>query len=196
VPPLPVIDDVFRVAVHWRHGGTGQIAVNVMHFRSDTGTSTSLAAALQASVAGNQFDGVSSGAVSDDVAITPLDGLAATSHFVLPAWVGQGTGGDYSPASSAVLAFQTAKRGRSFRGRIYLPFLPETQMSDGALTGGVGPAIVGAWTAFNASMLATGDAWVHVVASYKHASAEPILGYTVMGSFGTQRRRQTRIRYP
>src|SRR5262249_41995151 len=122
-----------------------------------------------------------------------LDGSSATQSFTTggPAkWKGTETGEEVIAQMAMLVKIQTALRGRSHRGRIYLPWV-----SEGSQTAGViGPTIVAAaqtaWTAFIAAMN-TADAEVGV-ASYKHASWQPCTVAAVESFGGTQRRRQPR----
>jgi len=193
--PLPVIADVYRVALNWSNDTPGQSAENVMHFHAVGSSAAAVGAILDASVQGDMWKPVCSTSGIDSLSITPLDGSSATVLFTTESslWTGE-TAGDWSPASAPVVAFATGLRGRSYRGRLFLPFCAEGAISDGSLTGTLAADVVDAWISFQGYLSETPV--THVVASYKHATAAPVTSYTVASAIGTQRRRQTRVRYP
>jgi len=128
------------------------------------------------------------------VDITPLDGVHATQTFIPDTpgdWHG-GQGGDFAPQVAVMVKFQTANRGRSFRGRLFLPFTAEASIGQGHVTSGDLGATQTAWEDFADALIAVD---LHlVVASYKLESAEDVTTVTVEGETGTQRRRQERNR--
>ena len=193
--PLPVIADTYRVAIDWRITGGSQVAENVIHAHTTTLSATALGAALLASFQANQWEATVNTAAIQSLSITPLDGSSATVHVAASSGnVTGGVAGQWEPAVSAVLSFYTAKRGRSYRGRFYTPFIGETPLANGHL-GGTYPAdLQTAWGAFQTALTAAGA--THVVASYKHSTSDLITSYLCQDAVGTQRRRQTRIRYP
>jgi hypothetical protein len=197
MPPLPTITNVFRVALTWTESG-GQHAVNVMHIRDDSGGhgAGQLMTALDAHITANQWLTVVNTAVVTDVAITPLDGSSATQHFN-PATPAHWTGGnppDFSPASAAVIKLTTALRGRSHRGRLFLPFVSENIMSNGVLNSTTAANVSTAWVAFDTAMTSNAPPWSLGVASYKlsqfNQSTDPVCEIIL----ATQRRRQGRLR--
>jgi hypothetical protein len=128
--------------------------------------------------------------------ITPLDGVSATKTYtpVTPShWQGA-TGGDVSPQTAGILKFTTANRGRSHRGRMFMPFPAESQTAFGQYVDGTPTTAANAWNIFAAAMLANSPSFVLVVASYKLESAQVVTGIHGELSTGTQRRRNTRAR--
>lgn len=198
MPALPVITDVFRVALNWTDGA-GQNAVNVIHL--DCGGSADATAVMELLddvVASNLWPSVATGCHVNEVAITPLDGSSATQHFT-PGTPGNWTGGagsaEYEPQIAAIVKLTTAHRGRSHRGRIYLPFTAESVVSKGALDSTIAGDLTTAWTAFGAALgtdPTTPSSFV--VASYKLASADAVVSFFGETETGTQRRRQGRNR--
>jgi hypothetical protein len=212
MPPLPVIAGIHRVALSWRVGSSGPTAVNVMHFYNPAADPDGLFAALDLNVNTAMWTGVMSNTAVYEVSITPLNSDGATKIYV-PAgtkWAGAATAGEYSPATAVVVTLRTDKRGRRNRGRIYLPFPAESVM----LSGQYATTTTSATTAWNnfRTALKTATYPMHV-ASYGHSLhriKNPGGGYTltpvswaptsnevtssqVMGTFGTQRRRQSRL---
>jgi hypothetical protein len=194
--PLPIIANTYRVALHWRESVTGQIAVNVIHVQLPASTAAHVAALVDSSFVVNMWEPVITTAAIDDIAVTPLDGTGVTVHRVPTGHVVGGTAGQFEPAASAVVSFSTSHRGRSHRGRFYTPFITEASLANGSL-GGTYPAdMQTAWETFNANLETDPGVAEHVVASYKLATADEVESYRVLAAVGTQRRRQSRVRYP
>jgi hypothetical protein len=148
-----------------------------------------------AALVANMWHPAVSTANFNDISVTPLDGSSATVKVSMVPYDSAGsTSGAWSPASAAVVSIQTAKRGRSYRGRLYIPFIGEAAISDGSLVSGQADDVLAGFTSFKAALTTAGVEWV--VASYKHSTAELVTGFYVMSQLGTQRRRQTRVRYP
>lgn len=192
--PLPIIANTFRVAFDWSVDGSDQIAENVMHFFAPATTAEEVADAIQSAVTGDMWLSAVSTAAIDTLHVTPLDGSSATYIYSTTGdnFVGSAEG-DYSPASAVVVAFQTSKRGRSYRGRAYIPFTAEGAISDGSLGGSTASDMQNAWQSFVDGLTSP---VVSVVASYKHSTVQDITTCSVANAIGTQRRRQTRVRYP
>ena len=127
-------------------------------------------------------------------AITPLDGTSV-SFPVTPTpgvkYHGVASTGDMEPQCANIVKFLTAKRGRSFRGRVYLPFVAESAMSNGKLTGATVTAGQAAWVTFVNGMAT--DGFPLVVASYLTATAQEIISTLYESFTATQSRRQKRL---
>lgn len=195
---LPVIPDGFRVALNWSNSGGGY-AVNVMHFVTlglDK-TATQVWTNLNDKISANLWEYIGTTLSVATVDITPLDGLSATETFATgtPAkWTGK-VNGDVIPQMAGVIKLTTPFRGRSARGRLYLPGICESQQNNGTLLNTSVATAQTAWTAFVAAVEADATTpMAMVVASYKNASAAAVTGVTVESKAGTQRRRMTRLR--
>jgi hypothetical protein len=192
MPPLPVITDVFRCAINWQStGGSGaQTAENVIHILAAGKTAAQVGAAIDGDTDPNMFLSMSSAVSAPSVSITPLDGTSATLDFPLTTWVGTAAG-DFVPAVSQLLSLQTAVRGRSHRGRIYVPFTTENRVSQGFATDPTNPpAQAAAWLEWAADILVGG--FTLVVASYKLRTAAAVTNIIGRQASATQRRRQER----
>ena len=193
--PLPVITECYRVALNWRESVSGQIAENVMHVRSATGTALTVAAGVIASFQPAQwYNGVTTGHI-ESVTVTPLDGSSASVE--VDASTGHVIGaqtGDFVPGTSLVVSFHTLKRGRSYRGRFYEPFIADDCILNGSISPGSATQQATAWEAFAAALVL--NDMEHVVASYMHSTSENVVAYSIDPACGTQRRRQSRVRYP
>jgi hypothetical protein len=190
--PLPIIPGVMRCALNWTAGS--QSAENVIHLRGSTGDPGDAFAALEGAVSTNLWGAASTSASITSVSITPLDGVTPTQEFPTsgPGWVG-GTSGEWSPSAAVVVSFTTATRGRSHRGRAYLPFTCDVSNVNGELGSSIHPIMTAAWNDFQAALTSGLE---HVVASYKLHSYAVVIGYAVKSGLATQRRRQTRVSYP
>lgn len=191
---LPVISDVFRCAFEWDSGGLiSSPATNVMHFKGAGITESDVFNALDGAFVANNWAQTSSDASIVEVVIQKLDGASAAVAFATASaanWSGTHAGGDITPAVAAIVKEKTAKRGRSYRGRIFLPWLHESAMANGAVDGTELTNLQTAWSAWLTAM--HGGAVEPVVASYQLATAEPITDVVVEQLLATQRRRQMR----
>jgi len=198
--PLPVIANTVRVAVR----GTcpsGQRWVNVLHCRTTTTPPTALEiGSLDGQVSklylgpgftgGSQLLGSCPAAVTlDDITYTPLDG---TSASIVYAKTGVGTGGatDSLPSQSAAgVKFNTGLRGRSKRGRVYLPpFVEGASDLAGRIPAATVNSILAQWDGFRLALPPLN--WNHVVASYKLILATSVTTYGVDRNYHVQRRRR------
>lgn len=187
---LPVIADVFRVALNWIDLDSNSNAVNVMHIEGVGKSSDDLNTALEAHVTSAMWTVVANNAYVQEVDITPLDGSSATSVYAkspVAKWTGVATT-DSIPQVAGLLRINTALRGRSRRGRLFLPFLAEGVQNHGVI--GVISTTTTAWTTFDAAM--TADGFRLGVASYLHADFEPAVSEVLEAKTATQRRRQKR----
>jgi hypothetical protein len=117
-------------------------------------------------------------------------------------WSGS-AGGTVSPAVAGLVKLQTLVRGRSNRGRIFLPFQDGAIVTFGLLDATDVGTMTTAWAAFeNALVAMTPTAWELGVAAYdrKHSGVGAhftgISGVTMERAVASQRRRQTRVRQP
>lgn len=192
---LPIITDTVRIAFNW--GDTSPKWTNVMHFRSTDTTPDEYAAAMAAAMQADMWALTSSDFGVLNFTVTPLDGSSATHTYPGAGSQMDGSstrGGDWIPAFAGVVKLTTAKRGRSYRGRIYLGGIDEGSQANGVLNSTDVARAQSSWNGFAFRASANGADFV--VASYKHATAEGVTAVTVEGLGATQRRRQTRIRQP
>jgi hypothetical protein len=125
--------------------------------------------------------------------LLPLDGTTATYHRVVtdqPWTHGQG-GGNPIPAVCALVQLDTGVRGRSNRGRIYIPAVGESVFSSGLLDAAPREDCETGWEEFRTNLITAGVALV--VASYRNRDAHPVIAVSVPQKCATQRRRQSRI---
>jgi hypothetical protein len=193
VAPLPVIPDIARVAFNWTNNQNAQVATNVMHFVILGDTPAGLYAEIDSHVAVNMWGQTIVGASVDNVVITPLDGSSLSKQFFTgkPAkWSGAVGTTEYIPQVAAIVKLGTDERGRSKRGRVYLPWCAETAVAAGSLATTTKSNMQSAWDTFRAAMK-TGNNEM-VVASYKNISYLECTTTSVELLLATQRRRQPR----
>lgn len=191
--PLPIISNVYRVALNWTNTANGLVATNVMHFKKASSNPAALASSLDTNATNTMWEMQTTAASVTNIQITPLDGSSVTFPYtpITPAhWTGHGGAGDFSPQIANIIKLLTAKRGRSYRGRVYLPWVAEGQSGDGGLNGTSKATCTAAWVAFMAAM--TGDGFDLVVASYLHSTSENVVALACEGYTATQRRRNKR----
>lgn len=189
--PLPVIADVMRVAWNWS-GGAGLTATNVSHWAAPGKSELELWTAFNSHITVNIFDALSTDATIQEIVIEKLDGTSAALHFG-PVAHGIGNGGGEPIAQvCALMKFSTASRGRSKRGRMYLPFVGEADVNSGKLAAAVDTNTTTAWATFLNAMAT--DGFDLVIASYKTSSAESVINVVCEKVTATQRRRQDRLR--
>lgn len=213
LPSLGGMAGAQHCALKWELGT--ESAVNTLSFHPTAGgTQAELAAALDAQFTALMTESVVTTARVAEVAITPYDGVSATTAYPIVNWVG-GVTGEHIPGVAVVLTLNTGLGGKSQRGRIYLPFTGEAMASNGVVLAADRAEIEAAWNTFVSAM---GDAgWDLIVAStitqhtktvknpdgsvtrrvpnggavphgtiVNHVKLQPVLG--------TQRRRQSRLR--
>lgn len=191
--PLPVITDVYRVAFNWQNSVNSQIATNVMHFHKSGSNAAAVSAIIDAAGTASMFIGQSNQASITQFVTTPLDGTSVSfpQTPTSPAhWVGGAGTGDFVPQVAILLKLLTLGRGRSARGRVYLPFAAESVISEGALLTATKTSLNAAWIAFHTSLTASSLDWV--VASYKNSTAANVAALGFENTTATQRRRLRR----
>lgn len=192
--PLPVIPHIFRVTLPWERS-SGVKAVNVLNVSCTTGNESDIGAAFDSHMTNAMFDLQSVDQVLKRVEIIHLDGTSATQSysFATPKHGLQGAGSQVIPASAACLSMHTPTRGSRGRGRVYLGPVAENAQADGILDASGAAAVLAAWQAFDAALIAQTPSMRLVVASYKHAVAVFVTSYRVDAAATTQRRRQSQL---
>ena len=188
--PLPVISNVSRVCFRWNKLD----ACNVMHFSQSTIDQDGLYSSISAHVGANMWQANANDWSIQLVEITPLDGHTATRIYVTGSgvkWTGTASVTDIIPAAAAVISWRTAVRGRSYRGRTYIPGVSEGAQTSGLLATSIVTGLATAWGTFLNDMVTASSPVV--VASYKHATAQQATSLVVRNEYGIQRRRQTRV---
>jgi len=165
-----------------------------MHILRSGTTASVIASSVDANVTAAMWGCVWPTATVNHISVTPLDGSSATYQLNTSGakWTGSAAAGDPIIAAAAMIKLTTSLRGRSNRGRLYLPFVCESVQQGGTIIAGTVTSMQTAWNSFLTAMVAAGSQ--PVVASYLHAVQHPVAAYTVETFLGTQRRRQTRIR--
>jgi len=191
--PLPVIPSVIRAAFTWTSSEYTRHSVNVMHFESDGSDIDALHTQLEAAVTVQMWSHTPNTSHITSIRYTPLDGLGASIERSTTGgskWSGNGTPGTTTPQVAAIIKLLTDARGRSFRGRVYLPWVGEGDATSGILSSIEVTALQGAWTTFRGAMAGAG--FPLKVASYKLSSAANVSSIVAESQLATQRRRQPR----
>jgi hypothetical protein len=194
MPPLPTIEDTFRVTAVWNQV-SGVSPRNVFHVGCTSGDVTEIGRVIGQSFQDGQWTSVRTGFSIVSMEILPLDGTSGTVTVTDDSWGPHGgsSTGDMVPEAALCVKFGTSLRGPAHRGRIYLGPLGESEIDSGVIQGDV-DAVAAAWAAWAEAMITDPLEVVHVVASYKHATR------TIVGSYrgdlqqATQRRRLLQTR--
>jgi len=189
--PDPIIADVFKIRFNWVWGA--QNAYNVFHVRATAMDVDDVAQAVPDNWHNDQIKMVSSGASIDSIDVTPLDGTSVpfNLHLGSASFVGA-DGTSAVPATAAIVKMVTAKRGKSYRGRMFLPYVGEGSQVAGTLSGSIAADSTAKWVLWANGMSADG---VHLcIVSALLGTSEDVTNLAVETSLGTQRRRQTRVR--
>jgi hypothetical protein len=190
--PLPVILDTMRVVLNWTPLGDA-LPINVLHFADGAGDADDLEADLRANLEADMWKLVSNVINIDHVDITPLDGLGSTRTYD---WSGVSTAvgqqsGNPIPNSCGLVKFGTVLRGRSYRGRCYLPALAENVTELATLDPTAVQDTTDAWRAWRLAV-ASANGWKLSVASYTLGVHNDVINIRCERMAATQRRRQAR----
>lgn len=128
MPPLPVITNGYLVTQHYVAAGELHDYVNVvMVVNATTGaTHAQIAGKVAQSIASTFMTVIPSFITLGVTDVLPLDGTSAKETFATPAFGTAGSVGVTTPFPISVgqlVTLQTGLRGRSHRGRMYLPGL-------------------------------------------------------------------------
>lgn len=193
--PLPVIADIYRIAIEW---GPPYHAVNVLNVKS-TGSPSEhdVAATLDTANAGtshNLYEFGPSGVGVTKFSVTKLDGVSGAVDFVPAHWPTGGGGSDCIPNMAACLSLKTGLRGPSHRGRLFVGPVAESTQTSGVLSPTGVANMLAAWQyLFDQIELGT-PSLLPGVASYKHATWSPLTSISIDPVATTQRRRLSRLR--
>lgn len=198
MPPLPTIAGVVRVTVPFNAANSIAPAL-VFHFDTtladeddiglafSTGWQTVRATAEPIYPMADDF-------IATTLDIIKLDGSSATFTYTLPTVIQGNQGGEYSPASCAVVSMHTAQRGPRGRGRKYVGPIVEGKMTDGSLNVDAVGEMQDAWDLLLGQWNSPAGDLRLGIASYVHSDFHPVTSARVDGVLGTQRRRQDRLR--
>lgn len=197
---LPAITGVCRIAVRGTTGH-GTQWVNVHHVKKSSGTWDASAITAYVPHLEKLYGGPAYSAGNEwllkrchtslklvDYTFTPLDGSSA-STVVNSALVG-GDSTQQLPAEVAfVLSLRTGFRGRSYRGRLYLPqFCVDATDATGQLGSAIATSIIGQAQGYLTATNAAGYLWG--VASYKYSYFNSITSVSMDLNADVQRRRK------
>lgn len=191
---LPVIASVYRCAFNWTNDLVpGLAATNVMHFKKTGSDALTVAGIIESHMNSGLLAHTSQHSAITSVDVTPLDGSTLTLPYkpvTAANWDGGVTSTSILPQVACVIKLRTQKRGRSFRGRVFLPWVCEEAVIQGKIEASNVANMTTAWTTFLAAM--GSDSCNLGVASYLHSTFEPVVLATCENFTGTQRRRNAR----
>lgn len=191
---LPIIANCYQVKLIWQDAALQRQATNVFHIHDATGAGheAAIMAFLDADVDVGMWTVCATAGSVIRVDITYLGTASATVSFIpaTPAhWTGSG-GSDPIPQGCAVVTLQTATRGKSHRGRLFLPWVAELNQTAGTLDAGSVTAMQTAWAEFLVDMAA--NSMPLSVASAKLSTQTDVTTALVRPYLKTQRRRARR----
>jgi hypothetical protein len=192
--PLPVITDIWQVKFVYSSPSVPREATNDFYVKDTTGglVGPGVFALIDANVTASMFQFMPASASVITVRLTPLDGVSAGVDFATgsPAkWSGTATG-DIIPQGAAVLTLRTALGGRSFRGRLYLPWVTEASQANGVLLAAAVSGLSSAWTTYGTALSAA--SLIPQVVSKRLGVATEVTNYVGRPFLRTQRRRALR----
>lgn len=203
--PLPVIAGVVRAAVSGKVP-SAQNWTNVWHFRYSGGASspgptdiTALDALFTRVYSGTAFGGgfpwltkCGSAVTLTKISYVILDG-SALGQDVAKSLLGTGGATSVPSECSPVLTLRSNQRGRSHRGRVYLPpFLQANLTADGRLNSTAATDFINQVNGFKTALggALVSPFWEMGIASYKLSVFTPLASATMDLDVDVQRRRK------
>ena len=191
--PLPTIPNTIRVAFEWTPPAGLRKCVNVMHFTILGQTIDDVWDNLETHVTATMWYGSRSTASITKLTLTHLGNNDLSVEHITSGgakWAGATTTGDITPQVAQLVSLRTNRRGRSWRGRVYIPYTSESNIAGGVYDSSIRAAQQTGWNTFITNMSASSTPLV--VASYKEEDVSEVVAAVVRGFPGTQRRRQQR----
>lgn len=198
---MPYIPVENTVSIEMIYSFNSQVCENVLHYRKGAAWSLSEATDLCDAIKA-WWSATLDSYISVDVSLTQLrvTNLETQDGFVLNYGTGLPLPGAAAGASlpnncCLVITKRTAKRGRSFRGRIYVPGMTETFVTGNTVTSGTVTGLVNAFNAMKAVTVGATTADMVVVSRFTGNAprvtgvTEAITGFTSDGTIDSQRRR-------
>lgn len=171
------------VEIHFNGQLDGIPVQNVLGAKLFTGAATytdglALAAALHAFfVAENWFTQITPNYEQENIEVVDLSSASGWTADLVTGSVGTNAGGQVQSQVAMVVTLQTAKRGRSYRGRNFVPGLATAALLNSKEWN---PAAQTQWDNYYSDLIASIQAagWTPVVLSRIQAKAELALGIT------------------
>lgn len=192
---LPVISDTFQVSVGYTYLGAST-AANVFHVQAIGIDAQSIADGVAATwwTALGWPAIMSNGTSAAQVRVTPLDGTSTTAIANAASFGvtgGQHTDTTGGNSEALVLTWYSSHRGRSGRGRLYLPYIAHAfRSSNGASWNDGSGQIAAAFDAYNTAWITNLAGVTRGVVSRLHSAFYPLSEQVVqLGYIGTQRGR-------
>lgn len=167
---LPVIADCFRLSARFTNGSGFEVA-NVWHVLAPGKGETEAWSIVGPLLDTTMWHALDSDMAMIDWTILALDGVSAGITTPSSGFNGEASG-DSIPGMACIVSFYTGLRGPSHRGRVFIGPIVEAQQSFGNVDSAVAAATAAAWEDFHNALVL--EDMAVCVASYTHASAEPI----------------------
>jgi hypothetical protein len=186
--PIPL---TFKVAIHLTSSGSTRPEAIILHAKAPAApTAAQTTAVAQAVVNAIAADGVvfPNTVTCDSVEVTDLNSAVGPQATVLSGTVGTGDAGVPDQAGVAIL--RTAKRGKSFTGRAFLP-IPEDAVTTpaGVVTDVWEGRAATLFADIQTNLAALVPSGGLVVASRKLSTSEPVTTVEIRETYGRVRRR-------
>ena len=199
--PLPVIANDFLVSQLLDSSQELHTMANVFCVNTDgTASPSQVATQVAAAYAANLLPVMRSDITLHDTLVIPLDGTTPTQRFTTASagsTGGHGTGNALPNELCQVITWRTSHRGRSFRGRSYLPgassdMLVNTEVR--ALTGAQVTALAAAATGFRTALNGAGAHAVLLEVLSRHlGSSLGVISASANPNMCNQRRRFEKV---
>jgi hypothetical protein len=164
-----------------------------MHFHKSGSNPAAVAAILDSNVTASMWGCQGTNSKIQTIVVTPLDGSSVSYPWNTgtPAkWCGNISTNAPVPATSNIIKLLTTHRGRSYRGRVFLPWVDEDGQGNGKVDTTIHGTLQTAWVNFHTALTSAGLDWC--VASYKLAVQNPVAAILAESYLGTIRKRQLR----
>lgn len=194
MPPLPVIEDVYRVT--WNFSSYVGITPRIVqHFLSPSSNKLEIGEAIAGNVQAGVFGCMHTGFEPLDIDVLPLDGTSTTQTVALessePLCEGSG---QVIPAAAFLMRLQTDQRGAQGRGRSFIGPCTEATSVDGHALVDTVDYMTGQWTDTLTVLAGLTPLVTLGVASYVHEEYFTLQAFNISPVLATQRRRQNQLR--
>lgn len=191
---MPVVPLGLQLVMTYSGPG-GSTATNVLNFIDIGGTFDQASVDTVATAWANYWEAFGSSAWSVDPSVEALD-LTVDPPAVLDADTGGPVGSDASapltPGCALVVSLRAASGGRSGRGRIYLPGVPDSSVDTaGTVSSGLITDLITDFTTM--AVAAAGAGFIPAVYSRTDGIVRAVSSFGVSPVIDTQRRRQGRL---
>lgn len=191
-----VVPDTYMCRLRYKASGLIGAGMNVFGIQTD---GTVLTSAIASRIGGYIQTAWNTNAVHvsqnwgpNDVTIIDLASISNPEFNESLTGAGGGAGDELPRQCCVLTTFYTNLRGKSFRGRQYMPGIIEGQQNNGQITGALQTDWSGFWAAIQSSLQADTVPLDLAVISRKRSESNPVTSIIVHTKVRTQRRRGNR----